>query len=194
MDWSGDLEWIRVPIDPETGEDDYLGSESPLVAFVGWKLDMDPVSAVPEATVLRRLDGRVTAGDQRLAQWSKVIAASRDLLEASTLMHSLADPEVRAAARAAGEALREKARTGERATTGWSDAHLEQVARIYNDAVDRGRSPTAEILRVFRAEYPTLKDTTVKGWIRSARRRPGIHMKRARQPRRTDPKGGGKDE
>lgn len=72
------------------------------------------------------------------------------------------------------------ARTGRR----YAPEHYREVGEVYNRAVDGGDAqPVQQVRRAFRTRYPDLSETTVKGWIRTAKAR-GYITRTARQPRR----------
>lgn len=192
MAWTDDLLWWDVPVAADGGED-HIGSPSTLRAYVGFQSG----TATPVAVMLRNTDGRpVTPAQWRKAKTSELIEACRDGLRIAAEIGSLS-PDVFAAltrlftgtpaealtsdARAEAAALRAalsddpkpKARK-------YPPGHYRRVADIYNAAVESDPQPVQAVRKAMRHEgFPELPETTVRGWIRTARDR-GYITKRAR--------------
>lgn len=178
MVWADELIWLEIPVNEDGGED-YPASKSPVRAHVGWQVT--PSRAVPVAVVLRRTDGEaVSPALWRRLKSSEVIAASRNLLEATGHLAELlsGDPEQLEAGRRLLDTLAERP-----PSTRYGPEHYARVASIYTTAVAAADTqPVQTVRREMRADFPDLSVTTVKGWIRTARKR-GLITTRARSSR-----------
>ncbi len=182
--WADRLIWLEVPVNANGGED-FMGSKSPVRAVVGWQVTSR--QAVPVAVTLRRTDGEaVSPAMWRRLKSSEIIAASRDLLEATGLLAQFSgDPELREAGSRLLATMGEKP-----AAARYRPEHYAWVAAIYTKAVRAADTqPVQAVRREMRDVFPDLSETTVKGWIRTARKR-GLITTSARKSRAVRQDGG----
>ena len=179
MAWVTTLAWLEVPVARDGGED-HIGSTSNVRAYVGWDLRAD--QAAPVALILRNRDGRtVTPAQWRGVKTSEIIEASRYLLRIAGTIAGWSEETAEASSRLLTIAGDEQPRASK-----YEPEHYRQVAELYNAAVQASDpQPVQTVRRMMRQELglPNLKETTVRGWIRTAKARRHITT-RARKPRR----------
>lgn len=173
-----DFEPVDVPIGPDGGEG--IPGKTEWVARVHWDMAFDRL--VPVAvTLLSEAGGPVTPEQWRKVRPAEIIRAATDLVTAGALLATLSADE---AQREAAEVLVDLAAGTER---GLGDAHYREVARVYALAVSTGdKAPRQAVRRHFRRQYPerfgALKETTVRGWVRTAQGKD--YIKQTARPRR----------
>jgi len=178
-----DLESIDIHLSPDGGEGQ--AGETEWLARVHWRVT--PEGVVPVGMTLLNTAGLpITAEQWRRVKPATVLRASHDLVEAMALLGSLF-PE-QADRDAAAHLLDVVTTTNER--SGYGEDHYRAVALVYSRAVKAGdKAPVQAVRRHFRKGYPDLKESTVKGWIRTAKAR-GLITETARRRRAPDRKGG----
>lgn len=183
MAWADDLLWVEIPVNADGGED-YMGSPSTLRAYVGWDLHLDPATplATPVSVTLRNTDGApVTPAQWRRVKTSEIIAASRTFL---TLVGEIGQVigDAREASRAILRALGDVSEPEPRR---YGSDHYRRIADLYNTEVASANpQPVQTILRELHKTIPGLKETTLRGWLRTAKARGHItKATRARKPR-----------
>jgi hypothetical protein len=186
MKWSEDLIWVDIPVGAD-GHDGRPGDDT-LTAYVGWQ---GGDRLVPVAMILRSTNSeRLTPAQWRRLKPGEIISASRDQLEGGALLLSMSnDTDDRAGARALLGAVPPGRATG----TGDRDQHYAEVGRVYMEALKMSDTQPVQAVRTyFRKRYPerfaTLKDTTVRGWVRTAKKK-GYITATARPSRRKHTKG-----
>lgn len=201
MEWAESLTWVEVPV-AEDGGEDHIGSRSDVRAYVGW--DLQPDRVTPVAVVLRNADGSAVSPAQwRRLKSSEIIDAARNMLRLSgeigswppelwlavgavrqlltgSSMDPPFSPEERAAAEVMLAALGDDDAPRDRK---YGPEHYRLVGQLYDAAVAASDpQPVQAVRRAMRRTFPDLKETTVRGWIRTAKER-GHITTRARKSR-----------
>lgn len=173
-DSSFTVQRFEVPVD-ERGSP----TEPPGSFLVEVELSVRGVSIVATRLSLSSTDGGPVGPDEwRVVKIGTAIRAARERLEGALDAGWYdEDPEARAWARLL--------RTAMRLDDDPNASLYVRVASVYTAAVRSGdSSPVQTVIRAMRSDYPRLKESTVKGWIRTARVRGYIATETRARPAR----------
>jgi len=158
----GNLEWTEVYLNTDGGEGNRGDTE--WVARVGWKITKDAL--VPCEMTLANLNGRpVTPAQWRRVKPAEIIAASEAQIGIMALLGTWSTDESH------HKPARRLLELVDGADAAGDERYLD-VARIYSAAVGRGnKQPVKAVIRAFADRGHPVKESTVRGWIRTAKQK-----------------------
>ncbi|GAA2520291.1 hypothetical protein [Rarobacter incanus] len=182
-------DWPLIPIDEDGGEAP-PSADTELALRVEWTLTHGQLKP-SSITLVNTRGGAVTPEQWRHIKIGELVQASRYLLAAAGHLWQLSTDD--ATAHLHAKQLIDLAEPKSTSRSGYPDAHYREVAEIYSGAArTQDTQPVKAVRREMRQRYPNLysqlKETTVKGWIRTAKAK-GYIAQTARQQRANDTKG-----